>query len=83
MGPSGRRRLKRFLIAIFLAIASTTAAGSIFGALAGAMVGTIGFLGVAIAADDGVGTFFILAVLLTIIIVLILMGLTAAVLVNP
>ena len=82
MGPNGRRRLKRFAIAAPLAVGATALAGLLWGPLVEAATAAIGFLAVAIAADDKVGTCFPLAVLFVIIVVLLMMALFAAVMVN-
>lgn len=79
---SGRRRLTRFAVSTAVAIAGTIAAGLLLGPIATLVVGVVGFLGVAIASDDNLGTCLPLAVFFLIGLVLLAMALVAVIKVN-
>ena len=82
MAENGRRRLKRFAISTLVAIAAATAAGFLIGPVAVMVVGVVGFLGVAVASDDNLGTCLPLAVFLLIGLTLLAMALVATIKVN-
>ena len=79
---SVRRRLRRFAVSTALAVTATMAAGFLFGPAAALLAGVTGFLGVAVASDDDLGTCLPLAVFFLIGIALLLMALVAAIKVN-
>ncbi|MFM7852049.1 MAG: hypothetical protein ACKO96_09055, partial [Flammeovirgaceae bacterium] len=51
-----KTRLKRFAYSSLLAISVSVIVGALFGPIATLISGCIGFLGVAIASDDDLGT---------------------------
>lgn len=79
MTENGRRRLKRFAASSLIAIAAASAAGFLIGPTVALVVGVVGFLGVAIASDDNLGTCLPLAVFLLIGLALLAMALVAAI----
>ena len=82
MTENGRRRLKRFVVSAGVALAATAGAGLLFGPVAVLVVGVVGFLGVAVASDDNLGTCLALAVFLLIGLALLAMALVATIKVN-
>lgn len=82
MTENGRRRLKRFVVSASIAVAATVAASFLLGPVATLVIGVIGFLGVAVASDDNLGTCLPLAVFLLIGLALLAMALVAAIKVN-
>lgn len=82
MTENGRRRLKRFAVSTSVAVVATVAASFLLGPVATLVIGVIGFLGVAAASDDNLGTCLPLAVFLLIGLALLAMALVAAIKVN-
>jgi hypothetical protein len=82
MTGKGRRRLKRFAVSSSIAIVATIGAGFLLPPLVVLAIGAVGFLGVAVASDDDLGTCLPLAVFLLIGLVLLAMALVAAIKVN-
>jgi O-antigen ligase len=82
MTAKGRRRLKRFALSTALAVAAATAAGWLLGTTAAVVTGVVGFLAVAVASDDDLGTCLPLAVFFLIGLALLLIALVAAIKVN-
>ena len=79
MTPNGRRRLKRFAISISVSIAAAVAAGFLLGPVACLVVSVVGFLGVAVASDDDLGTCLPLAVFFLIGLTLLMIALVATI----
>ena len=79
MTANGRRRLKRFAISTALAVAAATAAGLLLGTTAAVAASVVGFLAVAVASDDDLGTCLPLAVFFLIGLTLLLMALVATI----
>jgi len=77
-----RRRLTRFAVSAATAIIVTVATGFLLGPVAALVAGVIGFLGVAVASDDDLGTCLPLAVFFLIGLTLLLMALVATIKVN-
>lgn len=75
-------RLKRFVYSSLIAIISTLVVGKLFGPVATLISGTVGFLGVAIASDDDLGTCLPLAIFFLFALVLLVMALVGVVLLN-
>jgi hypothetical protein len=82
MTANGRRRLKRFAISTAIAVAAATAAGLLLGTTAAVVASIAGFLGVAVASDDDLGTCLPLAVFFLIGLTLLIIALVATILVN-
>ena len=82
MTEDGRRRLKRFAVSTSISIAAAVAAGFLIGPVAAFVVALVGFLGVAVASDDNLGTCLPLAVFALIGLALLAMALVAAIKVN-
>lgn len=79
MTENGRRRLKRFAISTSVATAAAIAAGFLLGPTAAFVVGVVGFLGVAVAGDDNLGTCLPLAVFALIGLAVLVMMLVAVI----
>ena len=77
-----RRRLKRFGLSASVAVVVTIAAGAMLGPLAAIVAGALGFLGVAVASDDNLGTCLPLAVFFLIGLTLLALALVATIKVN-
>jgi hypothetical protein len=75
-------RLKRFAYSSLIAISITLIVGTLFGPVATLISGSVGFLGVAIASDDDLGTCLPLAVFFLIALVILVMALVGVVLLN-
>ena len=82
MTEDSRRRLKRFAVSTSISIAAAIAAGFLIGPVAAFVVSVVGFLGVAVASDDNLGTCLPLAVFALIGLALLAMALVAAIKVN-
>ncbi|WP_143738087.1 hypothetical protein [Erythrobacter donghaensis] len=82
MEKKTKLRLKRFAYSSLIAIGVTLVAGTLFGPVATLISGTIGFLCVAIASDDDLGTCFPLAVFFIIALIILIMALVGVVLLN-
>ena len=79
MTENGRRRLRRFAISTSAAVAAAIGAGFLFGSVAAVAVSVVGFLGVAVASDDDLGTCLPLAVFFLIGLTLLLIALVATI----
>ena len=77
-----KRRIKRFFQSSLIAIIITLLFGAFLGPVAALISGAIGFLGVAIASDDDLGTCLPLAVFFIIALVMLVMALVGVVLLN-
>ena len=77
-----KRRIKRFFQSSLIAISITLLFGAFLGPVAALISGAVGFLGVAIASDDDLGTCLPLAVFLIIALVMLVMALVGVVLLN-
>lgn|GEM_PF-4789941 len=77
-----RRRLKRFAVSTIIAITATIITAYLGGATAAFVVDVIGFLAVAVASDDNLGTCLPLAVFILIGLTLLTMALVATIKVN-
>jgi hypothetical protein len=77
-----KRRIKRFLQSSLIAISITLLFGAFLGPVAALISGAVGFLGVAIASDDDLGTCLPLAVFFIIALVMLVMALVGVVLLN-
>ena len=75
-------RLKRFAYSSLIAISITLVIGTLFGPVATLISGSVGFLGVAYASDDDLGTCLPLAVFFLIALVMLVMALVGVVLLN-
>jgi hypothetical protein len=75
-------RLKRFAYSSLIAVSITLIVGTLFGPVATLISGSVGFLGVAIASDDDLGTCLPLAVFFLIALVILVMALVGVVLLN-
>jgi hypothetical protein len=75
-------RVKRFAYSSFIAIIITVVVGKLFGPVPTLISGCVGFLGVAIASDDDLGTCLPLAVFFLIALVILVMALVGVVLLN-
>ncbi|VVS98289.1 hypothetical protein [Erythrobacter sp. EC-HK427] len=82
MVASGKVRLRRFGIGISLGCGGAWLAALFVGPGVALAIAVLAFLGSVMVADDGAGTFFPLALLAVIAIVLILMMFMATVLIN-
>jgi O-antigen ligase len=82
MTANGRRRLKRFALSTALAVTAAIAAGLLLGTTAAVVASVVGFLGVAIASDDDLGTCLPLAVFFLIGLALLMIALVGTILVN-
>lgn len=82
MEKKTKLRLKRFAFSSLIAIGVTLGAGALFGPVAALISGAVGFLCVAIASDDDLGTCFPLAVFFLIALVILVMALVGVVLLN-
>ena len=82
MTQHGRRRLKRFAVSASVAVLATIATSFVLGPAVTLVVGVIGFLGVAVASDDDLGTCLPLAVFLLIGLTLLALALVMAIKVN-
>jgi hypothetical protein len=77
-----KRRIKRFFQSSLIAISITLLFGAFLGPVAALISGAVGFLGVAIASDDDLGTCLPLAVFFIIALVMLVMALVGVVLLN-
>lgn len=77
-----KRRIKRFFQSSLIAVSITLLFGAFLGPVAALISGTVGFLGVAIASDDDLGTCLPLAVFFIIALVMLVMALVGVVLLN-
>lgn len=75
-------RLKRFAYSSLIAISITLIVGILFGPVATLISGSVGFLGVAIASDDDLGTCLPFAVFFLLALVILVMALVGVVLLN-
>lgn len=75
-------RVKRFAYSSLIAVSVTLIVGTLFGPVATLISGSVGFLGVAIASDDDVGTCLPLAVFFLMALVMLVMALVGVVLLN-
>ena len=75
-------RVKRFAYSSLIAVSITLVFGTLFGPAAALISGSVGFLGVALASDDDLGTCFPLAVFFLMALVMIVMALVGVVLLN-
>lgn len=82
MEKKTKLRLKRFVYSSLIAVSVTLIVGNLFGPVATLISGSVGFLGVAIASDDDLGTCFPLAVFFLIALVMLVMALVGVVLLN-
>ena len=77
-----KRRIKRFFQSSLIAVIITLLFGAFLGPVAALISGAVGFLGVAIASDDDLGTCLPLAVFFIIALVILVMALVGVVLLN-
>ncbi len=77
-----KRRIKRFFQSSLIAVSITLLFGVFLGPVAALISGSVGFLGVAIASDDDLGTCLPLAVFFIIALVMLVMALVGVVLLN-
>jgi hypothetical protein len=77
-----KRRIKRFFQSSLIAVSVTLVFGAFLGPVAALISGAVGFLGVAIASDDDLGTCLPLAVFFIIALVMLVMALVGVVLLN-
>lgn len=82
MEKKTKRRMKRFFQSSLIAISITLLFGAFLGPVAALISGAVGFLGVAIASDDDLGTCLPLAVFFIIALVMLVMALVGVVLLN-
>lgn len=82
MDKKAKRRIKRFLYSSLIAVSVTLLVGAFLGPVATLISGSVGFLGVAIASDDDLGTCLPLAVFFLIALVMLVMALVGVVLLN-
>lgn len=75
-------RVKRFAYSSLIAVSITFIIGNLFGPVATLISGAVGFLGVAVASDDDLGTCLPLAVFFLIALVMLVMALVGVVLLN-
>lgn len=82
MEKKTKLRLKRFAYSSLIAVSITLIVATLFGPVATLISGSVGFLGVAIASDDDLGTCLPLAVFFLIALVMLVMALVGVVLLN-
>lgn len=82
MDKKGRRRLKRFGLSSAIAVLAVVFASLLLTPLLTLLTGVVGFLGVAVASDDDLGSCLIFAVLFLIGLILLSMALVAVIKVN-
>jgi hypothetical protein len=82
MTGNGHPRIRRFAISSVIALIATIAASYLLSPRAALATGVLGFLGVAVASDDKLGTCLPLAVFLLIGLALLLLVFVGTILVN-
>lgn len=82
MEKATQQRIKRFVASAFIASSLTALVGITLGPLAALITGAVGFLGVAVASDDELGTCLPLAVFFLMALTLLVMALVGVVLLN-
>lgn len=82
MDKKGRRRLKRFGVSSVIAVLAVTCASLLLTPFWALLTGAVGFLGVAVASDDDLGSCLIFAVFFLIGLTLLSLALVAAIKVN-
>ena len=75
-------RVKRFACSSLIAVSITLIVATFFGPVATLISGCVGFLGVAIASDDDLGTCLPFAVFFLLALVILVMALVGVVLLN-